>query len=115
MCEYIEPDILLMEQFIGGLNNADMTDEILRKVTALENIEEAKSEHELSWVCRVEVQRAFSVLNNIKESKDFDAIWKNIQRQACGVTCGDRCKYCSTWYLQKEVWGMWQRHSLQGI
>ena len=32
-CEYIEHIRLLMEQFIGGLNNDDMTDEILLEVS----------------------------------------------------------------------------------
>ena len=55
-----------------------MTNEILREVTTLGNIEEAIHEHVLSWVPRVESQGAQrSVLNNIKESKDFDVFWQN--------------------------------------
>ena len=69
--EYREPSRLLTHQFIGGLNNNDMTDKILREVTTLENMEEATSECVLSWVQRVEVQRAQrNMLNNIKEAKD---------------------------------------------
>ena len=37
-CEYREPDKLLTELFIGGLNLNDMTDEKLRDITILENI-----------------------------------------------------------------------------
>ena len=39
---------LLTEQLKGALNDKDMTDEILRKVTTLENIEEATSEYILT-------------------------------------------------------------------
>ena len=43
-CEYKEHNRLLTEQFMGNLNDVGMTDEILREVTTLENIEEANSE-----------------------------------------------------------------------
>ena len=46
-CECSESDRLLTEQFIGGLNDADMCDEILSEVTMLENIEDATSKHVL--------------------------------------------------------------------
>ena len=36
--------ILLREQFIAGINDDHMTDEILREVTMPENVEEATSE-----------------------------------------------------------------------
>ena len=51
--KYIDPDRLLTEQFIGGLNDNDMTDEILRKVTNLEHTE-VTNEHVLSWVHKLE-------------------------------------------------------------
>ena len=35
---WIEYDILLTEQLIGGLNDQDITDEILREVAISENI-----------------------------------------------------------------------------
>ena len=57
-CEYRGYERLLTEQFIGGLNDEGMTDEILRDVAMLGNIEEATSEHVLTWACRVEGQRA---------------------------------------------------------
>ena len=55
-----------------------MTDEILREVTTLGNIERATSESVLVWVYKVETKSApRSPLNNTKEAKDFDAIWQN--------------------------------------
>ena len=47
-------DSLLIEQFKGGLDDEDMTDEILREVTTIENIEETTGECVLSSVCKVE-------------------------------------------------------------
>ena len=54
-CEYKEYCRLLTEQFIGALNDEGMTDEIVREVATLGNIEEATSECILAWVCRLEV------------------------------------------------------------
>ena len=44
-CEYKEYDSLITEQFICGLDNEGMIDEILRKVPKLEDIEDAMSEY----------------------------------------------------------------------
>ena len=44
----------------------DITDELLREVTMLKNIEEATSEHEVICTHRVQAQRR--MLNSIKES-----------------------------------------------
>ena len=58
-----------------------MTNEILREVTCLENIEEATGKHVPGRVHRVEAKRSQqSTLNNIKEAKDFDAIWQNSEK-----------------------------------
>ena len=85
------------EQFTGVLNDSDITDEILREVRTLGNIVKDHSEHLISWVCRVEAQRAQrSTFNNIKESKDFNVIWQNTQKWVCWNPCSERCKYCST-------------------
>ena len=66
-CEYREPDRLLMEQFIDGPNDDDMTDDILREVTTLEDIYHATNKHALSLTHRVEAQRAQrSIQNNIE-------------------------------------------------
>ena len=47
-----------MEQFIGGLNYEDMTDEILREIATLGDIKDTTHECILTWVHRVEEQRA---------------------------------------------------------
>ena len=56
-CKHREPNRLLREQFIGGLNNVGITHYMLREITALEKDEKAIREHVLGWVCRLEIQR----------------------------------------------------------
>ena len=56
----------LTEQFIGRINDDDMADEILWEVTMPQNIDKATMEHELIWVCRVEVHGVHrSMVNSI--------------------------------------------------
>ena len=63
-----------------------MTNETLREVTSLENIEETTSEHVLDWTCRVKAQRGWrSMLNNITEAKDFDAICETHRSRWVGL------------------------------
>ena len=71
-------DRLLTEQFIIGLNTEGMTDEILREVAILEDIEEAIRKHMLTLAHRVEVQSSQMIaLNSIIEAKELDAIQQN--------------------------------------
>ena len=74
-CQYKEYDRLLTEQFINALNDNGMFHEILKEVTTLKDTEDATSDCDLLWVCRVEVKRAqMSTLHEIKEATDFDII-----------------------------------------
>ena len=101
-CEYRTYDRLLTEQFIGGLNDNGIIDEILREVTMLVDIEEAISACVLTLVHRLEANRAQrSALNNIKEAKEFDAIWQNTQKCAYESTHGDKCTYFGLTCTQK--------------
>ena len=80
--KYREYGRLLTEQFIGGFNNKGMTDELLRVVTMLEDIEKATSEQVLTWAHRVKVQRAQRIaLSSIKEAIKFDAIWQSTRNK----------------------------------
>ena len=83
-----------------------MTDEILREVRTIENIEEATCEFVLDSACRTEVQRAQkNVLNNVKEAKDFDTIWKNFTKTEVFSPCVDKCKYGGTGHpFQYCIW-----------
>ena len=64
-----ELDRQLKEQFIHGLNDKCMLDEIIRELTAKNNNEQVTSEDMLVWAKRIEVQRAqAAILNSITES-----------------------------------------------
>ena len=94
-CKYRGYDRLLTEQFIGGINNEGMTDEILREVATLEDVQKATSECILALVHRLEVQRTQRIMStSIQEAKEFVAIQQNIQKCEYETTCGDKCKCC---------------------
>ena len=58
-----------------------MIGEILRKLTALKDINEATSNQKLIWVQGAEVQRALKeVLDSIREAKEFDYIRQDQQK-----------------------------------
>ena len=74
-CNYRELDRQLKEQFIHGLNNRCMLDEMIRELTAKNNEEQVTSEGMLIWVKRIEAQRAqATILNNINEACQFDKV-----------------------------------------
>ena len=74
-CNYRELDMQLKEQFIHGLNDRCMLDEIIRELTTENNDEQVTSKGMLIWVKRIEAQRAqAAVLNNITESHQFDKV-----------------------------------------
>ena len=59
-----------------------MIDEIVRKLLALENIDDTTSEGVLLWTQEVEAQRVHKeVLNKIKVAKDFDSLRENMQKK----------------------------------
>ena len=85
--DYREFDRLFTEEFIGGVNDEGMTEDILRELATLEDIEEATTEHVLTWACRVEVQRTQGIaLNTIMETKEYGKILKNMNARQCTVT-----------------------------
>ena len=74
-CNYRELDRQLKEQFIHGLNDKLMLDEVIRELTAKANDEQVTSEGMLTWAKRIEVQRAQATMhNNITELHQFDKI-----------------------------------------
>ena len=72
-CNCRELDRQLKEQFIHGLNDKLMLDEIIREFTTKNNNEQVTSEGMLTWAKQIETQRA-AILNNITESSQFDKI-----------------------------------------
>ena len=74
-CNYRELDRQLKEQFIHGLNDRCMLDEVIRQLTAKNNDEQVTSEGMLIWAKRIEVQRVqATMLNNITESCQCDKV-----------------------------------------
>ena len=55
-CNYKEIDCQLKEQFIHGLNDKTMLDEVIREITTKNINEQTTSEYVLIWAKRVEVQ-----------------------------------------------------------
>ena len=83
-CNYKEFDRQLREQFIHGLNDSDMSIEIIKEITKIEEDNNMTSEKALAWARRVEVQKAQSaILENVYEAEDFDKIFtrNRVQRQ----------------------------------
>ena len=76
-CGYKEIDRQLKEQFIHGLNDKVMLDEIIRELTSKTSSQQMTSEDVLAWAKRVKVQRVqASILNDITETKTFDKVKK---------------------------------------
>ena len=74
-CNYRELDSQLVEQFIHGLNDKVMLDEIIRELTAITNDKHVTSEGVLAWAKRTEAQRVqATILNDITDSCQFDKI-----------------------------------------
>ena len=100
-CGYKEIDRQLKEQFIHGLNDKVMLDEIIRELTS-KSSEQTTSEDVLVWAKRVEAQRVqASVLNDITETKTFDKVKKepepkNTWGRKANITTHQRwlCRYC---------------------
>ena len=68
-------DRQLKEQFIHGLNDKYMLEEIIKELTAIKNDDHITSGGILVWAERVEAQKAqAAVLNMSTESRQFDKI-----------------------------------------
>ena len=70
---YQEVDRQLKEQFIHGLNDKHMLEEIIKEPTVTNNDDHITSGGILAWVKRVETQRVWAVvLNTLTELRQFD-------------------------------------------
>ena len=74
-CNYQEVDRQLKEQFIHGLNDKNMLEEIIKELTATKINDHITSGGILAWTKRVEGQRVqAAVLNTLTKSEQFDKI-----------------------------------------
>ena len=74
-CNYKDIDQQLKEQFIHGLNDKTMLEEMIRELTARNNEEQTTSKGVLVWAKRIEAQWVqAAILNDITKSCQFDKI-----------------------------------------
>ena len=84
-CAYKEWDRELKEQFIHGLNEKIMLDEIIRELTSRTSNVQMTSRDVLAWAKRVEAQRAqAAVLNDLTEIRVFDKIKRRLIQRVPG-------------------------------
>ena len=89
-CGYKEVDRQLKEQFIHGLNDKIMLDEIIRELTSKTANVKTTSEDVLVWAKRVEAQRAQAVmLNDITEIRAFDKIKRRLSQR---ISRKEKCR-----------------------
>ena len=96
-CNYKEIDCQLKEQFIHGLNDKNMLDEVIRELTTKCINEQITSEDVLIWAKRVEVQRVLAaILSDITESQRFDKV-KVVRKQTTHPASPKwPCRYCES-------------------
>ena len=74
-CNYKECDRQLKEQFIHGLGDKDMLDEIIKELTKRSNNDPCSSEDVLRWAICMEAQRAQAVvLSKVTGQESFDKV-----------------------------------------
>ena len=74
-CNYKEIDRQLKEQFIHGLIDKAMLDEVVRELTAKNSSEQMNSEDVLLWVRQIKAQRAqAAILSDLTETQKFDKV-----------------------------------------
>ena len=122
MCKYRQPNRLLAQQFVVGIKDDDITDDLLKEVTILERIKETTK-----WVCvRLGEQSGSAKSTKIcaiqyqKRLKSFmpssithrSGSWGSMywQMQVLWHRAPTLAMPC-TW---KEVWRMWWGQPLQG-
>ena len=110
-CNYQEVDRQLKLQFIHGLNDKSMVEEIIKELTTARNDEHITSGGVLAWAKRVEVQRAqVAVLSTITESRQYDKIKlsRKVRKSKTKTpmqqnsTSQQPCRYCGRIHLPRQ-------------
>ena len=110
-CNYQEINRQLKEQFIHGLNDKSMLEEIIKELTTARNDDRITSGGVLAWAKRVEVQRVqVAVLSRITESRQFDKLKVSIKEKESKTkppmqqnsTSQQPCRYCGRIDLPKQ-------------
>ena len=86
-CNYREVDRQLKEQFIHGLNDKSMLDEVITELTAKNNNEQTTSQDVLVWAKRIKAQWAqAAILSYITKSQKFNKVKMVQKKQKQGGT-----------------------------
>ena len=109
-CGYREIDRQLKEQFIHGLNDKGVLDEIIKELTTKSKDKQTTGEGVLAWAKRVEAQWAqAAILSDIMETQQFDKVKLNSKqrdnqgRQMVGTTGQRRhCRYCGRIHAPRQ-------------
>ena len=109
-CNYREVDRQLKEQFIHGLNDRCMLEEIIKELTATNKDEQITSEGVLAWVKRVEAQRAqATVLSTITALRQFNKVKiikkakeDNTRCPLCPTAQQHPCRYCGRLHVLRQ-------------
>ena len=85
-CSYREVNQQLKEQFIHGLNDKTLLDEVIRELTAKDKNKQTTSEDVLVWAKRIEVQWAqAAILNDISQSQKFNKVKMAQDQKPSGI------------------------------
>ena len=110
-CNYKEIDWQLKEQFIHGLNNKTMLDEVIRELTTKSSSDQMTSEDMLIWAKRVEAQRMQAlILSDITDSQRFDQVkvvkQQTVQRMTHRASSHQPCMCYGSVHAPRGVWHM---------
>ena len=109
-CNYKEIDRQLKEQFVHGLNDKTMLEEVIRKLTARNNDEQTTIKGVLVWAKRIEVQQVqAAILKDITKLCQFDKINMASKtmggqvRQSPNATLNRQsCRYCGAIHAPQQ-------------
>ena len=106
-CNYKELDCQHKEQFIHGLNNKMMLDEVIREIITKGSNDQTTSEDMLIWAKRVEAQRMqAAILSDITDSQRFYQV--KVAKHQAGKRATHRasphqpCRYCRSMHAPRQ-------------
>ena len=110
-CNYKEHNRRLKEQYVYGISNEEMTQEIIKLLMAWKNTQEVDSKQVQMWAQRVEVESAEKSVRSHEKHERLDLMQKGRQTKianrqqpkeqkwACRV---ENCKYPGTAHMQRQ-------------
>ena len=109
-CNYKEIDCQLKEQFIHGLNDKTMLDEVIRELTTKSISDKMTSEDMLIWAKREAQRMQVAILSDINDSQKFDRVKVPKKQATHKASPNQLCRYCGSSHAPRQclVYGkMW--------